>query len=107
MSHDEENGTVQGNLKSAISVRVIVESVAVGAILWLATTVNQSNLAIARLQVQLTQVQATLGATPSLLSAVAQIQTVQAEHERRISQAEQTLQNVQASRELRRTGAGS
>ncbi len=88
MVHDEESATVQGSLKSSMSVRVVVESVAVAAILWLAATVNQSNLAIARLQVQLTQVQSTLSATPQMLATVVQIQTTQAEHERRLAYIE-------------------
>lgn len=88
MTHDEESATVHGNVKSVLSIRVIVESVAVAAILWLAATVNESNLAIARLQVQITQVQVSLANTPQLVSTIAQVQTEQAEHERRIGTLE-------------------
>lgn len=87
MAHDEESMNVQGAMstKSILSIRVVVESVAVAAILWLAATVNQASLSIARLQVQLSQVQATLSDVPSLTREIAQMQTVQAEHERRLS----------------------
>ncbi len=90
MAHDDETMTAQGSIstKNMLSIRVVVESVAVAAILWLAATVNQASLSIARLQVQLSQVQATLADVPSLTKNLAQMQTVQAEHDRRITDLE-------------------
>lgn len=38
-----------------LSVRVIIEGLAVAGIIWLASSVQQQNTAIARLQVQITQ----------------------------------------------------
>jgi hypothetical protein len=96
MSHDDESMNAQGSMstKSILSIRVVVESVAVAAILWLAATVNQASLSIARLQVQLSQVQATLADVPSLTREMAQMQTIQAEHERRLS----SVEAIQAAR---------
>ena len=87
---DHEEANVNGMLssKSITSVRVVVESIAVAAIIWLGTTVNQANLSIARLQVQLTQIQVSMADVPALTKQIAQMQVEQAEHERRITDVE-------------------
>jgi len=101
MTRDEEGATVQGRITSVLSVRVIVESLAVAAILWLASTVNESNLAMARMQVQITQIQGTLADVPGLTREIIQVQASQSEHDRRISVLEADV----VSHDLRATGA--
>jgi len=76
---------------STFSVRTIIEGIAVAGIIWMATSVNNQNLAIARLQVQLTEVQATLIDVPSLTKSVAQIEVGGAERNRRIAALEQAF----------------
>lgn len=71
-----------------LSVRVVIEGLAVIGIAWLASSVQQQNTAIARLQVQLTQVQASLADVPALTRQLAQAQIQIAEHERRIGRIE-------------------
>jgi hypothetical protein len=104
MSEDEDAMNVRGGIssKSILSIRVVVETVAVAAILWLANSVNQGNLAIARMQVQLTQVQGALADVPGLTRQIAQMQTEEAEHDRRIT----ALETDAVRRDLRATGAG-
>lgn len=89
---DHEEANVNGLLsnKSITSVRVVIESIAVAAIIWLGTTVNQANLSIARLQVQLTEIQVSMADVPSLTRQVVQMQTEQADHDRRITRIEMT-----------------
>lgn len=53
------------NASRILSVRVIIEGLAVAGIIWLASSVQQQNTAIARLQVQITQVQASLADVPA------------------------------------------
>jgi ribosomal protein L29 len=103
MAEDDEAMNVQRGIssKSILSIRVVVETVAVAAILWLANSVNEGNLAIARMQVQLTQVQSTLADVPGLTRQIAQVQTAQAEHDRRLS----VLETDAVGRNLRATGA--
>ena len=71
-----------------LSVRVIIEGLAVAGIIWLASSVQQQNTAIARLQVQITQVQASLADVPAITRQLAQAQIQIAEHERRIGRVE-------------------
>lgn len=71
-----------------LSLRVIIEGLAVAGIIWLASSVQAQNTAIARLQVQITQVQASLADVPAITRQLAQAQIQIAEHERRIGRME-------------------
>jgi hypothetical protein len=71
-----------------LSVRVIIEGLAVAGIIWLASSVQAQNTAIARLQVQITQVQASLADVPAITRQLAQAQIQIAEHERRLGRIE-------------------
>lgn len=83
-------------VQNTFSMRTIIEGIAVAGIIWLATSVNNQNLAIARLQVQLTEVQATLIDVPSLTKSVAQIEVGGAERDRRITTLEQAFGSIKA-----------
>ncbi len=54
----------------------------------MASSVNNQNIAITRLQVQVTQVQASLVDVPGITRQIAQLQTTFMEHERRITSLE-------------------
>lgn len=77
-----------------LSVRVIIEGLAVAGIIWLASSVQAQNTAIARLQVQITQVQASLADVPTITRELAQAQIQIAEHERRLGRIEDGGQKV-------------
>ena len=78
------------------SARVVIEGIAVAAILWIGSSVNEGNLAIARLQVQLTQVQLALADVPGLKTQLAQLEVRQDDTKHRV---------LELSGEIRRTGA--
>jgi hypothetical protein len=71
-----------------LSLRVIIEGLAVAGIIWLASSVQAQNTAIARLQVQITQVQASLADVPAITRQLAQVQVQVGEHDRRINRLE-------------------
>ena len=80
--------TTHDKASRMLSVRVIIEGLAVAGIIWLASSVQAQNTAIARLQVQITQVQASLADVPQLTRELAQAQIQIAEHERRLGRIE-------------------
>jgi hypothetical protein len=75
-------------VRSLLSLRVIIEGLAVAGIIWLASSVTAQNTAITRLQVQITQVQASLADVPALTERMAAMQVQVAEHDRRIGRLE-------------------
>lgn len=81
-----------------LSVRVIIEGLAVAGIIWLASSVQQQNTSIARLQVQITQVQASLADVPTITRQLAQAQIQIAEHDRRIGRIEDREPNPEVKR---------
>jgi hypothetical protein len=66
------------------SARIVIEGIAVAAILWIGSSVNEGNLAIARLQVQLTQVQLALADVPSIKTQLAQLEVRQEDTRQRV-----------------------
>jgi hypothetical protein len=72
-----------------LSARVVVEGLAVAGIMWLASTVTQQNVAIARLQTQVVALTSSLSDVPSNTRSIAQLQQEQQEHERRLTMLEQ------------------
>ena len=87
-SHTPMQDTTHDKASRMLSVRVIIEGLAVAGIIWLASSVQAQNTAIARLQVQITQVQASLADVPQLTRELAQAQIQIAEHERRLGRIE-------------------
>lgn len=79
--------------RGLLSVRVIIEGLAVAGIIWLANSVQQQNTNIAKLQVQITQVQASLADVPQLTQSLAAMRVQIAEHERRIGRIEDGSNN--------------
>ena len=87
--------------RNAASLRVIIEGVAVAAIIWLASSFSNQNAAmgaqnisITRLQVQVTQLQASLVDVPALTRATIQMQSEQNDHDRRIVDLEKGSQKA-------------
>lgn len=78
----------QSKQSGLLSIRVIVEGLAVAGILWLASSVQQQNIQIARLQEQIATVQLTIADVPALTREVAQIQVTQSEHDSRLDRLE-------------------
>lgn len=82
--------------RGLLSVRVIIEGLAVAGIIWLANSVQQQNTSIARLQVQITQVQASLAAVPTLTDRIAQNATTMAEFHAEIGAATRRLDRLES-----------
>jgi Tfp pilus assembly protein PilN len=74
--------------RSLLSVRVVIEGLAVLGIAWLASSVQAQNTAITTLQTQITQVQASLADVPALTRQMAAMQVQVAEHDRRLGRLE-------------------
>lgn len=75
--------------QTSASIRTVVEGVAVAAIVWLALSVTQQNVALAKVQTQLMNMQTTLTGVPAMQQSVTTMSVVQAEHERRLEKLEQ------------------
>lgn len=71
------------------SARVIIEGLAVAGLIWLASSVTQQNVSIARLQTQVAQLNATLADVPRMSREIAAVQVTEAEHGRRLDRIEE------------------
>lgn len=71
-----------------MSLRVIVEGLAVAGIIWLASSVTQQNVAIARLQTQVSQLNASLADVPRLSRDLAVAQSTIADQSHRLDRLE-------------------
>lgn len=72
--HDKDRGAM---------VRTVMQGLILAGILWLATSINQQNTAITRLQVQIEGVQASLAGIPDLSTRVTKMEAIQADLMRR------------------------
>lgn len=71
-----------------MSARVIVEGLAVAGIIWLASSVTNQNVAIARLQTQVSQLNASLSDVPRMSQQQAADKVTIADLERRVDRLE-------------------
>lgn len=72
--HDKDKGAM---------VRTILQGLILAGILWLASSINQQNTAITRLQVQIEGVQSSLAGIPDLSTRVTKMEAAQADLMRR------------------------
>ena len=88
-----------------ISARTVIDALAVAAILWVGNNIQAQNVSLAKLQEQVTGVQATLAGVPQISKDVATAQAQLLEFDRRLGVLERLQQNAAATMEFKRTGA--
>lgn len=88
-----------------ISARAVIDALAVAAILWVGNNIQAQNVSLAKLQEQVTGVQATLAGVPQISKDVTTAQTQLLELDRRLGVLERLHQNAAATMELKRAGA--
>lgn len=69
-------------------VRDLMGALIFAGLVWVGQSIERMSVATARLQVQLTEVQAQLAPLPQLQSDIDRMQVTQVEHERRIAKLE-------------------